>query len=70
MSSKTELGPGGTQQIFDFSKSNLILMVGESFFEVFDDLVDFSAFDEIEVESYGMLGDEFPDEKNEFFLFE
>ncbi len=22
------LGPGGTQQIFDFSKSNLILMVG------------------------------------------
>ncbi len=49
---------------------DLILMVGESFFEVFDDLVDFSAFDEIEVESYGMLGDEFPDEKNEFFLFE
>ena len=28
MSSKAELGPGGTQQIFDFSKSNLILMVG------------------------------------------
>ena len=22
------LGPGGTQQVFDFSKSNLILMVG------------------------------------------
>jgi hypothetical protein len=22
------LGPGGTQQIFDFSKSNLILMIG------------------------------------------
>ena len=22
------LGPGGTQQIFDFSKSNLVLMVG------------------------------------------
>jgi hypothetical protein len=22
------VGPGGTQQIFDFSKSNLILMVG------------------------------------------
>jgi hypothetical protein len=22
------IGPGGTQQIFDFSKSNLILMVG------------------------------------------
>jgi hypothetical protein len=24
----TTLGPGGTQQVFDFSKSNLILMVG------------------------------------------
>ena len=24
----TNLGPGGTQQVFDFSKSNLILMVG------------------------------------------
>lgn len=24
----TSLGPGGTQQVFDFSKSNLILMVG------------------------------------------
>jgi hypothetical protein len=25
---KHMLGPGGTQQVFDFSKSNLILMVG------------------------------------------
>jgi hypothetical protein len=25
---KQMLGPGGTQQVFDFSKSNLILMVG------------------------------------------
>jgi len=25
---KQNIGPGGTQQIFDFSKSNLILMVG------------------------------------------
>jgi uncharacterized protein YjeT (DUF2065 family) len=24
----SNLGPGGTQQVFDFSKSNLILMVG------------------------------------------
>ena len=24
----TILGPGGTQQIFDFSRSNLVLMVG------------------------------------------
>ncbi len=26
--SNPTLGPGGTQQIYDFSKSNLILMVG------------------------------------------
>ena len=24
----TQLGPGGTQQIFDFTKSNLVLMIG------------------------------------------
>jgi hypothetical protein len=24
----TSLGPGGTQQLFDFSKSNLVLIVG------------------------------------------
>ncbi len=24
----TSLGPGGTQQMFDFSKSNLVLIVG------------------------------------------
>lgn len=25
---KHNIGPGGTQQIFDFSKSNLVLMIG------------------------------------------
>jgi hypothetical protein len=27
-SDKGQLGPGGTQQLYDFSKSNLILMIG------------------------------------------
>lgn len=41
---------------------DLILMDSERFFEVFYDLVDFRAFDEVKIESDCMLGNELPDE--------